>query len=79
MVYEIKPNIGSLFKNSYKTAGDKKPDYTGFCVIEGNEYKMYAWINTARNGTKYMYLNFQLIEPINRSESVGVDFEEDKE
>lgn len=77
MAYETKPNTGSLFKNTYKGVNDKKPDYTGTCVIDGNEYRMSAWINTARNGTKYMSLNFQLPEPINRSESVGADFEED--
>ena len=77
MAYETKPNTGSLFKNSYKTAGDKKPDYTGTCVVGGNEYRISAWINTAKNGTKYMSLNFQLPEPITRSESVGADFEED--
>ena len=77
MAYETKPNTGSLFKNAYKTPGDKKPDYTGNCVIDGKEYRMSAWINTSRNGTKYMSMNFQPPEPAPRAESVGADYEDD--
>ena len=77
MAYETKPNTGSLFKNQYKTPGDKKPDYTGTCVVDGKEYRMSAWINTSRNGTKYMSMNFQLPEPVARTESVGADYDDD--
>ena len=77
MAYETKPNTGSLFKNQYKTPGDKKPDYTGTCMVDGKEYRMSAWINTARNGTKYMSMNFQLPEVAPRAEAVGADYEDD--
>lgn len=59
MAYETKPNTGSLFKNNYKESGDKRPDYTGTCVISGEEFRISAWINTSKNGTKYMSLSFQ--------------------
>ena len=58
MAYEIKPNSGSLFKNDNK-ATDSHPDYKGSGLIDGVEYFLDAWINTAKDGSKYMSLKFK--------------------
>lgn len=49
---------GSLFKNDKKTT-DKHPDYKGSAQIEGVEYWLSAWVNTSRDGRKYMKLKFE--------------------
>ena len=52
---------GALFKNPNKRPEKKDPDYTGSCVIGGNNFYMDAWINESRNdGTKYLGLKFKL-------------------
>ena len=55
--FEMKPNTGTLFKNTDKK-DDKQPDYKGKILVEGiGEKDLAAWINTARDGkTKYMSL-----------------------
>lgn len=59
MAYEVKPNTGSLFKNDNK-ATDSHPDYKGSGLIEGvGDVWLDAWINTAKDGTKYMSLKFK--------------------
>lgn len=78
MAYETKPNTGALFKND-KQGNDRRPDYTGTCNVEGENYRISAWINTAKSGAKYMSLNFQLDKQTQpaRSESTGADYDED--
>jgi len=62
MAYEVKPNTGSLFKNENK-ATDSHPDYKGSGLIEGvGEVWLDAWINTAKDGSKYMSLKFKAKE-----------------
>ena len=53
MAYERKDNTGSLFPNKFKEE-DKHPDYTGELMIEGKLYEQAGWINTDKNGKKYM-------------------------
>lgn len=48
---------GSLFKN--KKENEKQPDYTGVAHIEGKTYRVSAWINTAKSGSKYMALRYK--------------------
>lgn len=55
---EQKNNSGALFKNAKKET-EKHPDYTGKALVNGKEMQISAWINTSKNGTKYMSLNFQ--------------------
>ena len=53
---EQKDNSGALFKNDKKRS-DNDPDYRGQAVVNGQEFWLAAWINTARNtGQKYMAL-----------------------
>ncbi len=59
MAYEQKPNTGSLFKNERKTQ-DTHADYNGSQLIccpkceKVSAYYQDAWINTDKNGKKYM-------------------------
>jgi uncharacterized protein (DUF736 family) len=59
MAYEQKPNTGSLFKNDRKET-DSHPDYKGSALIDGlGECWLDAWINTAKDGSKYMSLKLK--------------------
>lgn len=59
MAYEMKPNTGSLFKNDRKET-DSHPDYKGSALIDGlGECWLDAWINTAKDGSKYMSLKLK--------------------
>jgi len=53
-----KDNSGALFKNDQKQ-GDNHPDYKGSAMIDGSDYWISAWINTSKNGLKYMSLSLQ--------------------
>jgi hypothetical protein len=58
MVYEQRDNTGSLFKNDRKET-DSHPDYKGSALLNGVEHWLDAWINEARDGSKYMSLKFK--------------------
>jgi hypothetical protein len=60
MAYEMKPNTGSLFKNDRKET-DTHPDYKGSALLEWrlSECWLDAWINTAKDGSKYMSLKLK--------------------
>lgn len=49
---------GALFKND-KEGNISRPDYRGECDIEGVPYRISAWLNKARDGSKYMSLKFE--------------------
>jgi uncharacterized protein (DUF736 family) len=48
---------GALFRKEDKD-NESQPDYTGKCVINGEDYFISAWINTSRSNKKYMKLKF---------------------
>lgn len=58
MAYEQKDMSGSLFKNDRKET-DSHPDYKGSALIGGVEHWLDAWINTAKDGSKYMSLKMK--------------------
>jgi uncharacterized protein (DUF736 family) len=58
MAYEQKDMTGSLFRNDRKEA-DTHPDYKGSALINGVEHWLDAWINTAKDGSKYMSLKLK--------------------
>lgn len=58
MAYEQKNLTGSLFKNDRKET-DTHPDYKGSALLNGVEHWMDAWINTSKDGVKYMSLKFK--------------------
>jgi hypothetical protein len=49
-------NKGVLFKNKDKQT-DNHPDYNGSINIDGVEYWLSSWVNTDKNGNKYMSLS----------------------
>ncbi len=58
MSYQQRDNSGTLFKNQNKDT-DKHPDYTGSALVDGVDYFMDAWINTAESGRQYMSFRFK--------------------
>ena len=56
--YGDRSNAGALFKNERKEK-DTHPDYKGDAIINGVEYWLDAWINTAqKTGKKYLGMKF---------------------
>jgi hypothetical protein len=50
---------GALFKNDEKQDGDTSADYKGSATINGTDYFMDAWVNTAQSGRKYLSVRFK--------------------
>jgi transposase-like protein len=46
-------NSGALFKNNRKEQGSNQPDMTGVLNVEGKDYRVSAWSNESKAGTKY--------------------------
>ena len=57
MAFEQKDNSGSLFRND-KRERDSQPSHTGTALIEGREYRVSAWVKTAKNDSKFFSLSF---------------------
>jgi len=66
MAYEHEEGKVSLFKND-KGDNEKRPDYTGKCMIKGEMYHLSLWDSTSKGGTKYQSGNIAL--PWNGGES----------
>ena len=63
MAFEKKEGDGVLFKNEEKEVS-QHADYKGSIYINGQEYWLNAWINTAKEGgKKYMRLSAQVKKP----------------
>jgi uncharacterized protein (DUF736 family) len=62
MAYEQKDMSGSLFRNDRKET-DTHPDYKGSALINGVDHWLDAWVNTAKDGSKYMSLKLKPKEP----------------
>jgi hypothetical protein len=58
MSYTHKDFSGSLFKNERK-ASEKHADYTGSGLVDGKEYYLDLWINTAADGKKRLSLKLK--------------------
>ena len=58
MAYEMKPETGSLFKNSDRQK-DTHAHARGSALIDGVEYFIDAWTNTKNDGEKYQSLKFK--------------------
>jgi uncharacterized protein (DUF736 family) len=59
---ETKDNTGVLFKNE-KREGRQDPDYRGSALVDGKEYWLSAWINTAKkDNSKYMAIKLKAKE-----------------
>ena len=56
-----------LWKNDYKKEGDKKPDYTGSGLINGEDKQISMWINEDKNGKRYLSGSIQ--EPYKKKDT----------
>ena len=65
--YKVKDDTFKLWKNKYKTDGDKKPDYTGNGMFNGSTKDVALWINKDKNDNRY--LSGQLKDPKSKNES----------
>ena len=65
--YKIKDSTFKLWKNKYKEDGDKKPDYTGNGMVNGEKKDFSLWINEDDNGQRY--LSGQFKEPFKKKNS----------
>jgi hypothetical protein len=53
---------GALFRND-KGDNDRRPDYKGFCEINGQQYWISSWIRDKKDGSgKFMSLRFEAKE-----------------
>lgn len=62
---------GILFKNDRKMENEKAPDYTGKMEVNGQEYRLAAWV---KQGQKGKFMSLKLSPPYNqerKSQSVG--------
>lgn len=50
MAYERKNGDFILFRNKYKEAGDKKPDWKGEILIAGETLDISAWVKNGQKG-----------------------------
>ena len=50
-----KDNSGALFHNDRREK-DTHPHYKGNIMVDGVEYWLSAWVNTSKDGKKYMSL-----------------------
>ena len=58
MAFEQRDLSGVLFKNTEKKT-EKHPDYQGDATINGQTYRLAAWIKTGKKG-KFMSLAFSV-------------------
>jgi len=57
--YKIKDYSFTLWKNKYKKDGDKKPDYTGNGMVNGEKKDFSLWINETDKGDRYLSGQFK--------------------
>ena len=65
---DMKPDTIVLFTND-KEGNDKRPDFTGTALWNGEEIKVSIWENTSKKGNRY--LSGQLQKPYNGAATVG--------
>lgn len=78
MSYDNK-NKGALFKNDRKEK-DNQPDYTGKVNVNGEEFKLAAWIKEGKKG-KYMSLSISTPQEMapEKRENSGAEFKDDRD
>lgn len=62
MAYEKRDMSGSIFANRDKRS-EKHADYTGDCLIDGQEYWMNAWKKTTKEGKTFLSFSFKKKQP----------------
>ena len=75
MAYETKDLTGSLFVNS-KKEGERHPDWTGTCRIEGKDYWVSMWQSDGRNAKTHS-LAFKAKDGTPRPASTEQEFKQE--
>ena len=65
---DMKPDTIVLFVND-KEGNEKRPDFTGTALWNGEEIKISVWENTSKKGNRY--LSGQLQRPYNGAATGG--------
>ena len=77
MAYELENNVLVLHKNKFKTE-DKHPSYRGQVLVEGVKKDASMWINTNKNGEKYIRIKLEkpYVKPdgVNASTTTAPEF-----
>ena len=66
-------NRGALFKNDRKET-DQHADYRGDINVDGTEYWLNAWLNTTKDGRRYMSLSVKPKAPKIQEPDDGIPF-----
>ena len=81
MAYEMKNNVLVLHKNKFKTE-DKHPSYRGEVLVENVKKDASLWVNTNKNGDKYIritldepYVKPNVVDVSTASATPNVEFE----
>jgi len=53
---------GALFKSLIKER-PSQPDFVGDCEIDGQRYRLFAWIKTDKRARKFLSVGFRMQEP----------------
>lgn len=75
-MYQPKDDSGSLFKNDKKES-ENHPDYKGNALIDGIEYWVSSWVNTSKDGKKYMSLKFNAKDESKVSKQIKEEMSDD--
>jgi hypothetical protein len=62
MAYEKRDMSGSVFRNRDKRS-ETHSDFTGDCLIEGQEYWMNCWEKKDKNGNSFFSFSFKKKQP----------------
>lgn len=62
MAYEKRDMSGSVFRNRDKRS-ETHSDFTGDCLIDGQEYWMNAWEKKDKNGNTFFSFSFKKKQP----------------
>lgn len=62
MAYEKRDMSGSIFANRDKRT-ETHADYTGDCLIDGQEYWMNAWKKSTKDGKTFLSFSFKKKQP----------------
>lgn len=66
-------NRGALFPND-KGDNPRRPDYTGHLNVEGEEYRISAWVMQARSGREFLSVRVEKSTgPGNQRKMDGMD------
>ena len=63
MSYKPKLNKGNLFRRKKEKTSETQSDYDGLLNVEGKIYWFNGWLNTAKDGSKYLSVAIRSREP----------------